>query len=226
MSKTLLECREVEKVFLKDGRRVEVLRGINFSVAEREALAILGTSGAGKSTFLHVLGTLESPSSGQLLFEGKDISKFTAQKLAAFRNESLGFVFQFHYLLQEFTALENVLMPVLISGKAREQYEKQARELLEEVGLSHRVRHRPSELSGGEQQRVAVARALIMRPKLLLADEPTGNLDSENAAKIRDILLSLNRDRGVTILLVTHDKELAQSFPRQLTMRDGRIVMQ
>ena len=224
MNEVVLECQNVKKHFRKDGQTIEVLRGVSLQIKSGEAVAILGSSGVGKSTLLHVLGTLESPSSGKILFSGVDSQALSANELASFRNQSLGFVFQFHYLLQEFTALENVLMPALIGGKKRADYEPLALELLHEVGLSHRVHHRPGELSGGEQQRVAVARALIMQPKIILADEPTGNLDSVNAAHIRDLLLELNRKRGVTIALVTHDLQLAEAFSRKIEMRDGQIL--
>lgn len=219
----LLRCDGVTKTYTKDGAAVEVLRGVNLTVTEGETLAILGTSGAGKSTLLHVLGTLEPPTSGQILYYGQDVTKFPAEKVSRFRNREIGFVFQFHYLLQEFTALENVLMPALIAGEDREKYEERARSLLTDVGLAHRLTHRPAELSGGEQQRVALARALVMHPRLLLADEPTGNLDSGNAQKVKDLFLDLSKSRGVTIALVTHDEEIAKGFGRHLVMKDGKI---
>jgi lipoprotein-releasing system ATP-binding protein len=186
-------------------------------------MAILGSSGAGKSTLLHVLGTLEPPTEGEILYFGKNVEGFSAEKVSRFRNREIGFIFQFHYLLQEFTALENVLMPALIAGEDRAKFESRAKSLLEEVGLGHRMTHRPAELSGGEQQRVALARALVMNPRLLLADEPTGNLDSTNAKKIKDLFLSLSESRGITIALVTHDEEIAKDFSRHLTMKDGQI---
>lgn len=224
MSNALLACRGVEKWYEKDGRRVEVLRGVDLEIRAGEAVALLGSSGVGKSTLLHVLGTLEAPSKGKVLYQGEDVHRLSSARLAEFRNRTLGFVFQFHYLLQEFTALENVLMPALIAGEPRERYEPLARELLADVGLGQRISHRPAELSGGEQQRVAVARALVMQPKLILADEPTGNLDSTNAQHIRDLLLEMNKKRGVTVALVTHDRDLADSFQRQIVMRDGCIL--
>lgn len=224
MSDLVLECRGVTKTFGKDSRRTDVLRGIDLELKAGELACVIGQSGVGKSTLLHVLGTLEPLSGGQLLIHGQDISKLSASELAAFRNRTLGFIFQFHYLLQEFTALENVLMPALVAGEPREKYEPLARELLEEVGLGHRIEHRPGELSGGEQQRVAVARALVMNPKIILADEPTGNLDSENAQMVKDLLVSLNESRGVTLVLVTHDLSIANEFPRKIIMRDGKIV--
>ncbi|MGZ3652041.1 MAG: ABC transporter ATP-binding protein [Bdellovibrionota bacterium] len=220
----LLRCQGVTKTYQKDGAAVEVLRGVDLSVTEGETLAILGSSGAGKSTLLHVLGTLEPPTSGEVLYYGQNVNRFGSEKVARFRNREIGFVFQFHYLLQEFTALENVLMPALIAGEDREKFEERARSLLTEVGLAHRLTHRPAELSGGEQQRVALARALVMNPRLLLADEPTGNLDSLNANKVRDLFLQLSKDRGVTIALVTHDEEIAKDFGRHLVMKDGIIA--
>ena len=220
---TLLRCQGVTKTYTKDGAAVEVLRGVDLTVQEGETLAILGTSGAGKSTLLHVLGTLEPPTAGQILYYGQDVTRFPGEKVSRFRNREIGFVFQFHYLLQEFTALENVLMPALIAGEDREKFEERARALLTEVGLGHRLTHRPAELSGGEQQRVALARALVMHPRLLLADEPTGNLDSGNAQKVKDLFLELSKTRGVTIALVTHDEEIAKGFGRHLIMKDGRI---
>lgn len=226
MSEVFLRCEGVEKTFQKSGRRTEVLRGIDLELKHGEMCAILGQSGVGKSTLLHVLGTLEPATGGKLIYNGEDVRAYSATRLAKFRNATLGFIFQFHYLLQEFTALENVLMPALVSGEPKERYEKMAKELLDEVGLAHRMDHRPGELSGGEQQRVAVARALIMNPKLVLADEPTGNLDSENASRVKEILINLNETRGVTLALVTHDHEIADDFPRKIVMRDGRIVSQ
>jgi lipoprotein-releasing system ATP-binding protein len=224
MSKVLLECKGVTKTYRKDGAEVEVLRGVDLTVHEGETMAILGSSGAGKSTLLHVLGTLEPPTAGEILYFGTNVAAFSADKVSRFRNREIGFIFQFHYLLQEFTALENVLMPALIAGEDRPKYEERARSLLEEVGLGHRLTHRPAELSGGEQQRVALARALVMHPRLLLADEPTGNLDSANAQKVKDLFLRLSESRGVTIALVTHDEAIAQNFSRHLVMKDGKIL--
>jgi lipoprotein-releasing system ATP-binding protein len=224
MNELLLRSEGVRKTYTKDGAPVEVLRGVDLDVREGETLAILGSSGAGKSTLLHVLGTLEAPTAGKILYFGQDVHAFSQEKVARFRNREIGFVFQFHYLLQEFSALENVLMPALIAGENREKYTQRAKQLLEEVGLGHRLTHRPAELSGGEQQRVALARALVMNPRLLLADEPTGNLDSANARKVKDLFLQLSESRGVTIALVTHDEEIAKDFSRHLMMRDGVIV--
>jgi ABC-type lipoprotein export system ATPase subunit len=191
--------------------------------ATREMLAVVGASGAGKSTMLYLLGTLDLPTSGTIEYDGEDVTRYTSARLAAFRNEKLGFVFQFHHLLPEFTALENVMMPGLIRAMNRAEIEKTARGLLDDVGLSSRVTHRPGELSGGEQQRVALARALVMNPKLVLADEPTGNLDSKNSRAIQDLFFSLNATRGTTFLVVTHSTELAKRMPRVVSMRDGRV---
>lgn len=224
MSEILLSCKGIRKWYKKDGATVEVLQGVDLSVKEGEVVAILGASGAGKSTLLHVLGTLEPPSEGEIYFRGQNLSTLSSEKLAQFRNREIGFVFQFHYLLQEFSALENVLMPALIAGADRSKYERRAAELLTEVGLEHRLHHRPPELSGGEQQRVALARALVMNPKLILADEPTGNLDSQNAQKVKKLFLDLSEKRGITIALVTHDEDIAKDFSRHLVMRDGKIV--
>ena len=191
-----------------------------------EMVAVTGASGVGKSTLLHILGTLEPPTSGRVLFgpSQQDVFKYSEKALSVFRNRALGFVFQFHYLLPEFTALENVMMPALIAGHSRSPAEKQAKELLKFVGLSHRLEHRPGELSGGEQQRVAIARAVILRPKLLLADELTGNLDSANSANVMDLLVRLNESTGVSILLVTHDQGLAKKMHRVMVMKDGVFV--
>jgi lipoprotein-releasing system ATP-binding protein len=221
--KTLVAIQDVWKKFLHEGREVVVLKGIDLTIEEGEMLAVVGPSGAGKSTLLHILGTLDLPTSGRIEYEGKDVTRYSAARLADFRNRALGFVFQFHHLLPEFTALENVKMPGMIRGVSESKLEKRATELLEEVGLSHRLSHRPGELSGGEQQRVALARALVMDPKLVLADEPTGNLDSATSASIHDLFFELNRSRGTTFLLVTHSRDLADSMPRKVSMRDGRV---
>lgn len=223
MSEILLRAEKIEKSFHKSGATIPVVRGVSLEIRSGEMVAITGSSGAGKSTLLHILGTLEPPSAGQVWFgtPPKELFKLKESALAQFRNRSLGFIFQFHYLLPEFSALENVMMPALIAGHQRKLVERQAQELLEFVGLSHRLNHRPAELSGGEQQRVAVARAVVLRPKLILADELTGNLDSENAGNVMNLLEQLNRATGVSVLLVTHDQALAQRMHRVLVMRDG-----
>lgn len=226
MSNILLQTEGVSKSFYKEKTEVPVLKNINFSIQAGEMVAITGASGVGKSTLLHVLGTLEPPSSGHVFFgpEKRDLFKLSDKELSTFRNRSLGFVFQFHYLLSEFTAVENVMMPALVAGFSKKASEKQARDLLGFVGLGHRLEHRPNEMSGGEQQRVAIARAVILRPKLLLADELTGNLDSANRNHVMDLLIRLNQVTGVSILLVTHDQELAKRMHRVTIMRDGAFV--
>ena len=208
---------------MHEGREVTILRGINFTIEPGEMLSIVGQSGAGKSTLLNLLGTLDLPSAGRIRFKGEDITGYSSARLADFRNQHLGFVFQFHHLLPEFTALENVMMPGMIRGLRRSELSTAATQLLTEVGLQHRLSHRPGELSGGEQQRVALARALILNPELVLADEPTGNLDSTTSTAIHELLFQINRDRGTTFLVVTHSQELAAQMPRVVHMRDGRI---
>lgn len=222
----LLKAEGIRKTFTKGDAEIPVIRGVNLTIQPGEMVAITGASGAGKSTLLHILGTLEPPTSGRVLFGPgqQDLFKYSERELANFRNRTLGFVFQFHYLLPEFTAVENVMMPALIAGYPRRAAESQARELLQFVGLGHRLEHRPAELSGGEQQRVAIARAVILRPKLLLADELTGNLDSVNRNNVMDLLVRLNQATGVSILLVTHDQELAKKMHRILPMKDGLFV--
>lgn len=222
----LLQAVDIKKSFFKGKSEIQVIRGVNLTINSGEMVAITGASGVGKSTLLHILGTLEAPSSGHVFFGKRqdDLFQYSEKSLSIFRNKTLGFVFQFHYLLPEFSALENVMMPALIAGHARGAADKQARSLLEFVGLSHRLEHRPSELSGGEQQRVAIARAVILRPKLLLADELTGNLDSLNRSHVVDLLVRLNEVTGVSILLVTHDHELAKKMHRIVAMKDGILA--
>jgi len=212
------------KVFPHGGQRLEILRDINLTLGPGEAVAVVGASGVGKSTLLHILGTLDLPTSGRLLFDGTDLTRLSPSALADFRNRRIGFVFQFHHLLPEFTALENTMMPALIQGISHADATRRARSILDRVGLSHRLTHRPGELSGGEQQRVALARALILEPELLLADEPTGNLDTKTGDEIHELFFSLNRERGTTMLVVTHNPELAKRMPRVVHMVDGTIV--
>lgn len=222
----LLKAEGIKKSFFKGKQEIPVVRGVDLTIHSGEMVAITGASGAGKSTLLHILGTLEPPSAGRVLFGSsqQDVFKYSERALSIFRNRALGFVFQFHYLLPEFTALENVMMPALIAGHSSAAASNQARELLQFVGLGHRLSHRPAELSGGEQQRVAVARSVILRPKLLLADELTGNLDSANRNNVMDLLVRLNQATGISVLLVTHDQEVALRMHRVLMMKDGRIV--
>lgn len=219
----IVSVRDLRKVYTQDGKELEVLKGVTLRIDRGEMLSIVGKSGAGKSTLLHLIGTLDRPSSGELFLDGKNTTKSSGADLAHMRNELIGFVFQFHHLLPEFTALENVMMPGVIRGLPRSALESRAKELLERVNLGHRIEHRPSEMSGGEQQRVALARALVMKPKMLLADEPTGNLDSENSEQMNELFDALNRDLGTTMVIVTHNERLAERMPRVVTMRDGRV---
>jgi lipoprotein-releasing system ATP-binding protein len=220
----LLKAESLKKSFFQGGRELEVLHCVDLSIGRGERVALLGPSGAGKSTLLHILGTLERPTAGRVVFEDEDVFSKDDEGLAHFRNQRVGFVFQFHHLLAEFTALENAAMPAMISGLSREESFAKARKLLEEVGLDHRLGHRPTELSGGEQQRVALARALVCEPKILLADEPTGNLDAQTGEEVHQLLTDLNRSKGVTLLVVTHNLELAERMDRVITLQDGRIV--
>jgi lipoprotein-releasing system ATP-binding protein len=226
MDHVILRAKNLHREFVKEKERISVVKGVSLDLMEGDCVAIMGSSGAGKSTLLHMLGTLDRPTHGDLYFGPKSINvwKMSDEDLSDFRNRNLGFVFQFHYLLPEFTALENVMMPALISGMERALAEKRARELLNFVGLGQRLTHKPGELSGGEQQRVAIARAVILRPKLLLGDEMTGNLDSENSKKVIDLLLDLNREFGIAILIVTHDSEVAARMKRVITMKDGKVT--
>jgi lipoprotein-releasing system ATP-binding protein len=221
-----LVVQDLRKVFLHGGRRLEILRGIRMEVRPGEMVAIVGASGVGKSTLLHVLGTLDAPTSGSMTFDGQELTRMSAARLADFRNREIGFVFQFHHLLPEFTALENVMMPALIQRMPRTEAESRSRAMLERVGLAERLTHRPGELSGGEQQRVALARALVLGPRLLLADEPTGNLDTVTAAAMHDLFVTLNRELGGSMIIVTHNPDLAARMPRQLHMVDGVIADQ
>lgn len=224
MSEVLLEAIGVRKVFKKGGQEVWALRGVDLVLREGERVTIVGPSGAGKSTLLQILGTLEKPTSGSVYYKGQPLNSLTDEELSNLRNREIGFVFQFHHLLQDFTALENVMIPCLIGGYSFERAKQAAQEILERVGLGHRLHHRPSELSGGEQQRVAVARALVMRPKLLLADEPTGNLDSQTGQELIGLLEYFNERFGLTLLVVTHNDAVARRFPKALRMTDGKIV--
>jgi lipoprotein-releasing system ATP-binding protein len=219
----LLEVRDLHKSFGSGATSVEVLKGVSLQISEGETIALVGASGAGKSTLLHVMGTLDRPSSGSLLFRGEDVTRLGDAQLALFRNRSIGFVFQFHHLLPEFTAVENAMMPGLICGIPRKEAERTARELLVEVGLSHRLTHKPGELSGGEQQRVAIARALLMSPALLLADEPTGNLDMRTSEEVHELLMRLHSERGITLVIVTHNEKLAARLGRTVGLVDGKL---
>jgi len=220
----LLKTEALCKVFDHEGAQISVLQGVDFEMAPRERVAVVGSSGAGKSTLLQLLGALDQPSSGEVYIEGTALSSLDEPSLARLRNERVGFMFQFHHLLKELNALENVMMPALIARKSKAEAKEWAERWLDEVGLSHRLSHRPSELSGGEQQRVALARALVNRPRLLLADEPTGNLDQRTSAEVHELLTRVNEEHGTALLVVTHTLELAELMPRQVTMIDGKLV--
>jgi lipoprotein-releasing system ATP-binding protein len=219
----LVVASNVRKSFRHMGRTLEVLRGIDLEIHDGEIVAIVGPSGAGKSTLLHCMGTLDVPTSGSIRLAGEEVTRLPGSRLAELRNRTVGFVFQFHHLLPEFNALENVAMPGLVQGRSRREIEPKAQALLEEVGLRDRTLHRPGELSGGEQQRVALARAIVLEPKLLLADEPTGNLDSATSAQIHELFFAINKQRGTTIVVVTHNAALAASMPRVVALRDGGV---
>jgi len=219
-----LVVRELKKEFVLGGTVIPVLRGLDFELRPGEVASVVGASGVGKSTLLHVLGTLDAPTSGTMTFDGVALTDMSATRLAEFRNREIGFVFQFHHLLPEFTALENAMMPGLILRLPRAECVSLAQEMLGRLGLGARLRHRPGELSGGEQQRVALARALLLRPRLLLADEPTGNLDTKTGRDMHALFFELNRELGTTILIVTHNNELAAQTPRRLRMADGLIA--
>lgn len=219
--KDAIEVREVFKAFGNGVKRVEVLRGVNLTFSQGERVAIVGASGTGKTTLLHILGALDRPTSGKVFYWGQDVFELSDRDLALFRNREIGFVFQFHHLLPEFSALENTMMPCLIRGLSKREASERAREVLALVGLEGRLSHKPGELSGGEQQRVAVARALVMEPKVLLADEPTGNLDTKTASAVFDLLLELNRVKKVTLVVVTHNLQLSARMSRQIRLVDG-----
>ncbi|HAR19270.1 MAG TPA: lipoprotein-releasing system ATP-binding protein LolD [Cytophagales bacterium] len=215
----------IEAIDLKKNyNELQVLKGVSLHIGKGEFVSIVGPSGAGKSTLLHIIGTLDKYDHGNVLIEGQNPFTMKSSKLASFRNSEFGFVFQFHNLLPEFTALENVCLPGLIGKRAQKEVEKEARDWLERLGLKKRMDHKPSELSGGEQQRVSVARALINKPKIIFADEPTGNLDADNADQMHKLFLELNRDLGITFVVVTHNQDFANMAHRKVEMRDGQIV--
>lgn len=218
-----IEIQNLRKTYVMEDKLVEVLKGIDVEIGEGELVALTGASGAGKSTFIQILGTLDAPTSGQIRFKGESIFERDDGALALFRNATVGFVFQSHHLLPELSALENTMMPGLIRRVSRAEARRRAEEVLELVGLGHRMDHKPGELSGGESQRVAVARALAMSPRLLLADEPTGNLDPETAEGIHALLRDLNARMGITAVVVTHNEKLAAALPRRLRLVDGRL---
>lgn len=223
-SEILLRGIRLQKHYAQGDGNLEILKGLDIELCAGEALGVVGASGAGKSTLLHILGGLDRPTLGQIFFENKDLMKMSEDELAEFRGENVGFVFQFHHLLAEFTAIENVLMPLRISGKYNREALDWADHLLNRMGLAERKHHFPSQLSGGELQRVAIARALIRKPKLLLADEPTGNLDTQTSQLIQNLLFQLHKDLRLTLMVVTHDVKFAEKFSKVLRMKDGLWV--
>ncbi|ASU15912.1 lipoprotein-releasing ABC transporter ATP-binding protein LolD [Actinobacillus pleuropneumoniae] len=217
----LLRCENISKFYDEGNQKVQVLKDVSFSMNSGELVAIVGSSGSGKSTLLHTLGGLDQPSSGEVWIKQQSLQKLNANKLAQLRNQNLGFVYQFHHLMADFTALENVMMPMLIGNQNKSEARDRAEKMLQAVGLSHRITHRPSALSGGERQRVAIARALVNNPALVLADEPTGNLDQKTTESIFDLIKKLNAEQNIAFLLVTHDLNLANKLSRRFVMRDG-----
>jgi lipoprotein-releasing system ATP-binding protein len=224
MSNSLIECKQLEQFFLDAGEKVEIFKDLNFIINKSESIAITGASGSGKSSLLYLLGGLESPKSGQVIIDGQDLGQLSANKLAAFRNQKIGFVYQLHHLLAEFSAVENVAMPLLIRGDNPRQASLYAKELLVKVGLEKRFEHKPSALSGGERQRTAIARALVTQPQCLFADEPTGNLDNKTARQVFDLLLDLNQQYNTSLVIVTHDEHMADSLQRKIVLADGQII--
>ena len=220
----LIRVRNLHKRYTNGGRQnIDIFTGAEIDIQPAESVAVVGASGVGKSTFLHILGTLDRPDRGSVFFEGQDIFKLDRNQLACFRNRSIGFVFQFHHLLPEFNAVENTMMPALIGGRTRREAGEAAEEILIRVGLKERLRHQVSKLSGGEQQRVALARALILKPLLLLADEPTGNLDQKNSERVHTLIMELNQEFSMTVLIVTHNLELTSCMSRRITIKNGLL---
>jgi lipoprotein-releasing system ATP-binding protein len=220
----LMKVEELRKSFASGAETLRVLRGVGFDLAEGEFLSVVGQSGAGKSTLLHIMGGLDRPDGGRVMFRDRDVFVGTAAELDRYRNRDVGFIFQFHHLMPEFTALENVMMPALVAKRSRDEARREAASWLAEVGLSQRLEHRPGQLSGGEQQRVAVARALVMSPAVLLADEPTGNLDQENSQAVFRLLQDINRRRRLSVVMVTHNAELAAAADRMMRLANGMLV--
>ena len=221
MNTALLSCQNVSKFYQEGTQQTEVLKQVSFSMQPSELVAIVGSSGSGKSTLLHTLGGLDQPSSGEVFIKGQSLQQMTPNALAKLRNQYLGFVYQFHHLMADFTALENVMMPMLIGQQNKTETQDRAEQILSAVGLQHRISHRPSALSGGERQRVAIARALVNNPALVLADEPTGNLDHKTTESIFELIQQLNQEKQIAFLLVTHDLNLAEKLNRRLIMQDG-----
>ena len=219
----MLQAENLSKSFLEGGKEISVLRGLDLELKEGERLAIVGESGVGKSTLLHILGTLDRPTGGKVVYRGKELLRLRPDELAKLRNEEIGFVFQFHYLLPDFNALENVMLPALIQRWPWDKARSQAMQLLEAVGLKDRAGHRPGKLSGGEQQRVAIARSIILEPPLLLADEPTGDLDPRTGGEVQDLMLRFNEERNVALVVATHNREFAARIGRQMELREGRL---
>ncbi|MGI9553416.1 MAG: ABC transporter ATP-binding protein [Thermodesulfobacteriota bacterium] len=220
----LFEVNNLHKTFSNKDNNVNALKGVSLEILNGETLGIQGISGSGKSTFLHILGTLDKPTEGEVLFDGIDVFKYDDEKLSQIRNTKIGFVFQFHYLLSEFNALENVMIPCLINGIDKKNAEEMATDILGRVGLKDRLSHKPGELSGGEQQRVAIARAVVLTPRVVLADEPTGNLDLKTGMDILDLFLELNHEKNITCVIITHNTDLANKLNRTVTLSDGTIV--
>ncbi|TMP68789.1 lipoprotein-releasing system ATP-binding protein LolD [Pseudoalteromonas sp. S1609] len=223
MNDLVISCEQISKVYQDGQNQVEVLKGVDLALTQGEMLAIVGSSGSGKSTLLHILGTLDTASSGSAKIKNQDVAKLSRSQQAAFRNQNLGFIYQFHHLLMEFSAVENVAMPLLIKGLSAKESNVKALDMLDKVGLAHRSSHKPSALSGGERQRVAIARALVIEPALVLADEPTGNLDKQNAIKIYDLINQLNKSLNTSFVVVTHDLELADKLGKIAYLDDGKL---
>lgn len=224
MSNVILSTKCVTKAYTMNGARLEILKGVDLNIEKGDAVCIMGVSGAGKSTLLHILGTLDMPSLGKVYYKGEDLTRKSDDQLAVFRNKKMGFVFQFHHLLPELNALENVSLPARVGGDKKEVAEAKAEKLLVTMGLKKRLDHYPSEMSGGERQRVAIARALVQEPEILFADEPSGNLDSENGKVIQDLFFQLQKDLGITLIVVTHDLDFAKRFPTLYKLKNGVFI--